>query len=76
MEIYNKLKEYIEGSLFTTVINDTLVVHIYPLRGLKYKYEYKGLSYEIIGNEINTDKIVRIIVNDYKDFIMKRFFRR
>lgn len=45
-------------------------------RGIRYKYEYKGLSYEMIGRELNYDKVVRIIVHNYKEFIIDKFFRR
>lgn len=44
-------------------------------KGIKFQYEYKGVSYEMIGRTLNYEKVVRIILHDYKEFIIKRFFK-
>lgn len=44
-------------------------------RGMRFEYRYKGISYEMMGRELNYDKVVRIILHDYKEFIMKKYFK-
>lgn len=76
MELHKKLKEEIEGNIFITIENDTLIVHITGFRGIRFNYEIRHISYELIGYELNYEKIVRIITNEYKSFIINKFFRR
>ena len=76
MELHKKLKEEIAGNIFITMENDTLIVHITGFRGVRFNYEIRHISYELIGRELNYEKIVRIITNEYRSFIIDKFFRR
>lgn len=76
LQIYDQIKELITGTAFITIQNDILYINIDAGKGIKFKYEYKNISYELLGNELNCDKIVRIVMNEYKEFILNRFFRR
>lgn len=76
MELHKKLKEKIAGNIFITIENDTLILYINSFRGVRYKYEIRCISYEVIDGELNYEKIIRIIMDDYKEFIMNKFFRR
>ena len=77
LELHKRIKENILGDVFVSIDdNDTLIVYITGYRRIKYKYEHKYISYEMFGGELNYDKIVRIIMRDYNDFVTKKFFRR
>lgn len=78
MEIHKKIKERITGNVFISIDNmDTLHVNIKSFRNIKFRYDYPGISYEMIDSYfINSDKIVNIILQNYKDSLMKIFFRR
>lgn len=76
IEIHKKIKEEVTGNVYITIKDDTLMVYINSFKGVKYRYEYKHISYEMIYGKLNSDKIVRIIINDYRHFIMNKFFRR
>ena len=77
MDIHKKLKEEVRGTVFAIIDTDTLVVHINGVRGINYKYEYKNISYEMIGRDLRDyDKIVNDILTKYKKFILNKFFGR
>lgn len=77
LELHKRLKENILGDVFVSIDeNDSLIIHISAYRHMKYKYEYKHISFEMFGGELNYDKVVRIILHDYNEFIMRKFFRR
>lgn len=76
LELHRRIKEEIIGDVFTTINNDTLVIRILAERGIRYSYEYKNISFEMICGQLNYDKIIGIFLREYKDYMMKRFFRR
>ena len=76
MELHKRLKDKIIGHIFITIENDNLAVHINGGRGVRYDYVIRDISYEMFGYELNYDKIIKIILREYEEFILNRFFRR
>lgn len=77
MDLHKMIKEKVTGTVFAVIDDDTLIVHINGPRGINYKHEYKGISYEMIGRDLaDYDKIAKIILNSYEEFVMRKFFRR
>lgn len=77
MDLHRLIKDKVTGTVFAVIDNDTLVVHINGPRGINYKHEYKNISCEMIGRDLRDyDKVVNIILDSYKEFVMNKFFRR
>lgn len=78
MNLHKKLKEKINGNIFISIASDdTLFINLRTFRGLRYTYKFPNISYEIIGSEfINPDKIINMFLNDFKDCLLKIYFRR
>lgn len=75
LEVHKRLKEKINGNIFITIKNNTMIVYINPGRGVHYKYAYECISLEMIGRELNYDKITKIIFENYKQFIHNKYFK-
>ena len=75
LEVHKRLKEKINGNIFITIKNNAMIVYINPGRGVRYKYVYECVSLEMIGRDLNYDKIARIIFENYKQFIHKKYFK-
>lgn len=77
MELHEKLKEKVNACMFISISSDdTLFINLKTFKGLKYTYEYPNISYEIEDTKfINLDKIINMFLNDFKNYILKMYFK-
>ena len=75
-ELEESLKEKVLGHVYITIDNEELTVVITGHRRLKYIHVMKDISYEMVYKDLNYDKVVNIILNGYRDFILDKFIRR
>lgn len=76
LELHKRLKEKVLGHVYITIDNEELTVVITGHRRLKYIHVMKDISYEMVYKDLNYDKVVNIILNGYRDFILDKFIRR
>ena len=72
--LHQKLREKIIGKIFVKVTtDDALLIKIESLGGLEYKTYIENFSTRIF-NGWSTDYAAYEVVNDYKKFVMDRYF--
>lgn len=69
MNLHKELKAKIRGRVFITIKDNTLAVYINDKKGIKFKREVK-----IASLTIDIKYMANKIVNDYKGFIINKFF--
>ena len=69
MNLHKELKAKIRGRVFIKIEDDILVVYINDKKGIKFKREVK-----IATLSLDIKYMANKIVNDYKGFIINKFF--
>ena len=71
-QLFLKLKEKIDASVYVANHDDTLVVCINK-GPISYRYEITNFGNKLLGG-LDTNTVVNTILADYKVFLMKIFF--
>ena len=71
--VRNNLKKEIKGSVKTTVVEDTLIVDIYAVNGIVYRYTLRNLCEQIVQG-LNSQMVAKNIVKQYRAYIKNLFF--
>ncbi len=69
MNLHKELKSKIRGRVFINIKDNTLVIYINDKKGIKFKREIK-----IASLSINVKHMASKIINDYRGYIINRYF--
>lgn len=70
--LHEKLKEKIRGKIFTTIDNDVLRVEVY-MRNQNWAIAWGDISEKILSG-LSTDVVSRVVVKQYKNYIMRQTY--
>lgn len=71
--VRNILKSKIKGEVHCHVADDTLIVDIYAVNSIVFKYTLHGLAGEIVQGK-SSDELARMIFKRYKQYIENLLF--
>ena len=69
MDLHTELKKRIKGKIFVAIRDNTFDIFIKDNTGIKYKRTVENIS-----KEIGVNNLANRIMNDYKGYIINRFF--
>ena len=72
--LHAELKEKIKGSVFTKVIEDTLVVTIITKEEINYTYVCANFAEKMHTGQITHESVIHDICTNFKTKVMNTFF--
>lgn len=71
--IKEELKKHIKGSIKCHIAEDTIIVDIFGVNDIVFRYTYKLSAYEIVQG-FSCSTLAQIIVKRYKSYINNLYF--
>ena len=75
INLKRNLKTKVKGEVWSHIINDTLVIDIYGVNGIVFRYTLENLSSEIVQG-LSSEMLSDHIHKRYKRYILNLFFHK
>lgn len=67
------LKQEIKGSIKTHIVEETLIIDIYAVNDIVFRYTLRNISEQIVQG-LNSQMVAQKIVKQYRAYIKNLFF--